>query len=135
MALGWSFFRISLKLSTMKNLLIVGLGGMLGTMLRYIVTLCFGSTNQPIAIMGINVLGSFVIGMVFAISKNQAWMGNEWKLFLATGICGGFTTFSAFSYDNMQMLQSGKYLMFLLYASGSVALGGIAVWLGFKLFS
>ncbi|MEN9963750.1 MAG: hypothetical protein RL582_845 [Bacteroidota bacterium] len=132
---GWSIFRISLKLSSMKNLLIVGIGGMLGSMFRYMATLSFGSTNQPIAIMSINVLGSLVIGMVFALAKNQAWMGEEWKLFLATGICGGFTTFSTFSYDNMQLLQNGKYVMFLLYASGSVILGGLAVWLGYKIFS
>jgi CrcB protein len=119
----------------MKNLLIVGIGGMLGSMFRYMATLSFGSTNQPIAIMSINVLGSLVIGMVFALAKNQAWMGEEWKLFLATGICGGFTTFSTFSYDNMQLLQNGKYVMFLLYASGSVILGGLAVWLGYKIFS
>ena len=104
-------------------------------MLRYLATLSFGSSNQPIAIMSINVIGSFVIGMIFAMAKNQAWMSEDWKLFLATGVCGGFTTFSAFSYDNMQMLQNGKYAMFLLYASGSVVLGGFAVWLGYKMFS
>jgi CrcB protein len=119
----------------MKNILIVGLGGMLGSMFRYIATLSFSTSNQPFAIMTINVIGSLVIGMVFALAKNQAWMGDEWKLFLATGICGGFTTFSAFSFDNMVMIQSGKYVLFMLYASGSVVLGGLAVWLGFKILS
>lgn len=119
----------------MKNIFIVGLGGMFGSMLRYITTLFFSLSNQPLAIMSINVVGSFALGMILGMAKNRAWMEEDWKLFLATGVCGGFTTFSTFSHHSMLLLENGKIALFILYACGSVTLGGLSVWLGFKVIS
>lgn len=66
--------------------------------------------------------------------KNETFSLN-WKLFLATGICGGFTTFSAFSLENLQLLQEGRFGMFAVYSTGSLLLGIAAVWIGVKLMS
>lgn len=110
----------------------IGLGGALGSMLRYAGVLLIGPRAFPLAIFLINVIGSFIIGLVMALSiKNETFSGN-WKLFLATGICGGFTTFSTFSLDNLLLFEARKYGMLALNLTGSVLLGAIAVWVGFK---
>ena len=81
----------------------------------------------------VNITGSFIIGIVFALSIKEAGLSNNWKLFLATGICGGFTTFSAFSLENMGLLQSGKYGMAFTYIALSIVLGIVATFLGYQL--
>ena len=118
-----------------KNLLLVGLGGCLGSMLRYLIWHFFRSPNFLVPTLAVNIAGSLVIGIVIGLSLKDAGFSNNWKLFLATGICGGFTTFSAFSIENLQMLQQGKYFLSLLYISASIVLGIAAAWLGFKLVS
>jgi len=118
-----------------RNFLLVGMGGALGSMLRYGSGLLIGPKPFPLATLLINITGSFIIGVVMAYGlKNEAFADN-WKLFLATGICGGFTTFSAFSLDNLQLFQNGKFGMFTLYITSSVLLGIAAVWVGFKLIN
>ena len=102
-------------------------------MLRYGSGLLIGPKPFPLATLLINITGSFIIGMVMAYSlKNEVFDGN-WRLFLATGICGGFTTFSTFSFDNLLLIENGKFGMVALYLAGSVLLGIAAVWMGFKL--
>jgi len=115
-----------------RNFLLVGLGGAIGSMLRYAGTLLSGANSFPWAILLINIAGSFVIGTVMAISLKNEVFADNWKLFLATGICGGFTTFSAFSLDNLLLLENGKYGMLFMNIAGSVILGMAAVWLGYK---
>ena len=115
-----------------KNILFVGLGGALGSILRYVTSLVLTTKYFPYATLAVNILGSFVIGLIFGLSlKNESFL-NNWRLFLATGICGGFTTFSTFSQENLGLLQSGKILMALLYISISIIGGIVAVWLGYK---
>lgn len=115
-----------------KNFLLVGLGGALGSMLRYGSALLIGPKIFPLATLLINIAGSFIIGLVIALAlRNETFAGNG-KLFLATGICGGFTTFSAFSMDNLQLIENGKYGLFAIYIAASVLLGIVAAWLGFK---
>jgi fluoride exporter len=116
-----------------KNFLLVGLGGALGSMLRYAAYLFITTKHFPAATLLVNILGSFIIGLVLALSVKDETFVNSWKLFLATGICGGFTTFSAFSAENVALLQNGKYFMALLYIALSIVLGIGAAWLGFKL--
>ncbi len=116
-----------------KNLFIVGLGGCLGSMMRYTLWYFFRSVNFPTATFIVNILGSLIIGIIIGISLKDVHFSQNWKLFIATGICGGFTTFSAFSIENLQMLQAGKYLSALLYISSSIIFGIAAAWLGFKL--
>ena len=117
-----------------RNFLLVGLGGALGSMLRYGTGLVIGPKNFPLATLLINVAGSFVIGVVIAYSLRSESFADNWKLFLATGICGGFTTFSAFSFENLQLLQKGMFAMFALYIAASLLLGLVAVWAGYKIF-
>lgn len=115
-----------------RNILLIGFGGALGSMLRYITGQLIGPKPFPLATLLINIAGSFIIGAVMAYSlKNESFSVN-WKLFLATGICGGFTTFSAFSLENLVMIETGKYTMVAVYICASVLTAIAAVWLGFK---
>ena len=116
-----------------KNFLLVGLGGALGSMLRYAAYLLITAKNFPFATLSVNIIGSFIIGLVLALSLKDENFLNNWKLFLATGICGGFTTFSAFSAENVVLLQSEKYLLALTYIAVSIIAGIGATWLGFNL--
>lgn len=119
----------------LKNFLLVGLGGAVGSMLRYGVYLLFPVKDFPLATLLVNIIGSFIIGAVLAMGiKDEAFL-NHWKLFLATGICGGFTTFSAFSAENMALLQTQKYTLAFIYIAASVITGIAAAWLGFKTIS
>jgi len=114
-----------------KNLLLVGLGGAIGSMLRYAGSVLISSKTFPYATLTVNIIGSFIIGIIFAISIKEEVLFNNWKLFLATGICGGFTTFSAFSLENMSLLQSGKYGMAFTYVGLSILLGIGATFSGY----
>ncbi|MEP7255045.1 MAG: fluoride efflux transporter CrcB [Ferruginibacter sp.] len=116
-----------------KNLLLVGLGGGIGSMLRYGTALLINTKLFPYATLTVNIIGSFIIGIVFALTVKEEVLSQQWKLFLATGICGGFTTFSAFSLENLGLLQSGKYGMAITYISLSIILGIIATFLGYQL--
>lgn len=116
-----------------KNLLLVGLGGAIGSMLRFGSSLLIGTKNFPYATLAVNITGSFIIGLVFAMSIKDEVFLNNWKLFLATGVCGGFTTFSAFSLENMGLLQSGRIGIVLIYVLLSVVLGIAATFLGYQL--
>jgi fluoride exporter len=70
----------------------------------------------------VNVLGCLIIGVVFGLSERFDWMTPEWRFFLATGFCGGFTTFSAFALENIILLQNRDYFTFAIYAVLSFAL-------------
>jgi CrcB protein len=116
-----------------KNFILVGLGGGIGSMLRYAMALMVNTKLFPYATLAVNIIGSFIIGVVFALSLKEVALSNNWKLFLATGICGGFTTFSAFSLENMGLLQSGKYGMAIIYIGLSVVMGIAATFFGYQL--
>lgn len=116
-----------------KNILLIGLGGGIGSMCRYSASLLLMNKSFPVTTLLINISGSFIIGLVAAYALKNEWFAANWKLFLAAGICGGFTTFSAFSLENLQLLQQGKYLWALLYIAASIVLGLIATFFGYKL--
>ena len=116
-----------------KNFLLVGLGGGIGSMLRYAAGLLINSKYFPYATLAVNIIGSFIIGIVLAMSIKVDGIPDQWKLFLATGICGGFTTFSAFSMENMELFQNGKPGMAVMYIMLSIVLGIGAAFLGFYL--
>ena len=113
-----------------KNFLLVGLGGMLGSMLRLAVNIGFKSASFPLATFLVNIIGSFVIGIVFGIAARNSQFDIHWRLFLATGICGGFTTFSSLSAESIFLLQQQRYSIFFLYLFLSIVLGLAATWLG-----
>lgn len=118
-----------------KNFLLVGFGGGIGSMLRYTASLMINARYYPLSTLAVNIIGCFIIGVVVGIStKDESFLYN-WKLFLATGICGGFTTFSSFSSENMELMQAGRYALALTYICASVVLGIAATWFGYKLLN
>ena len=117
----------------LKNLLLVGLGGAAGSILRSLFAIWFKHSSFPLATLLVNIIGSFAIGMVIAVSLRNNSFDANWRLFLATGLCGGFTTFSAFSAETLQLIQQGRMGLFAVYAVGSVLLGLGSAWLGFNL--
>ena len=116
-----------------RNFLLVALGGAIGTVLRYTASLFIPVRFFPWPTIFVNITGSFLIGLILAFSIKEESFLYSWKLFLATGICGGFTTFSAFSLENMELLQEGKYALAATYILISVVAGIGAAFLGFKL--
>jgi CrcB protein len=119
----------------MKQILFVGVGSAIGGILRFVVSKGFAQlaiTNFPIATLTINFVGSFFIGLFYAMNVKQTWINANVLLFLTTGICGGFTTFSTFSYENLQLLRSGQPLYAFIYILGSISLGLLGVFLGSK---
>jgi fluoride exporter len=119
----------------LKNFILVGLGGAVGSMLRYAAAIFITAKHFPAATFAVNIAGSFIIGVVLALSVKDESFLNNWKLFLATGICGGFTTFSAFSAENVALLQNGKHAIALLYITLSIVLGIGAAWSGYNIIS
>ena len=113
-----------------KNILLVGLGGMLGSVLRYLISHFIKHESLPYATFIVNIVGSIVIGLIMGIASKQEVFTN-WRLFLATGICGGFTTFSAFAWENFQLLHQERYGSFVLYTGATLALGLAAVAFGY----
>ena len=116
----------------MKQVLLVFIGGGAGSALRYIVGkfLKTASTGFPWGTFSVNVIGSLLIGVFMGIAlKNSSFSENQ-TLLLITGFCGGFTTFSAFAYENQVFLKEGDLTSFLIYTLGSIGLGLAAVFLG-----
>jgi len=117
----------------LRTILIVGSGGFIGSVLRYLVQLFVErgmSSTFPWGTLVANIAGSFIIGVVFALAQKGNLLSAEWRMFLAVGLCGGFTTFSSFAYNNFTMLEEGIYGQFFLNVGGSLVLGLLAVYLG-----
>jgi len=117
----------------LRTIFIVGAGGFIGSVMRFLVQLWVErglSSTFPWGTFVANIAGSFIIGMVFALAQKGNLMNAEWRLFLAVGICGGFTTFSSFAYNNLTMLKDGLYGQFIWNVGGSLFLGLIAVYVG-----
>jgi CrcB protein len=119
-----------------KNILLVSIGGAIGSVMRY---LCQKWIYQlyphpfPWGTFLVNIAGCFLIGIFFAASEKSTFISADWKLFLMTGLCGGFTTFSAFAFENMNLIRTGDITNALLYAISSVVVGILAVFGGVAL--
>ena len=113
-----------------KNIVMVALGGSAGSILRY---LCQRWVYQfyphpfPWGTLLVNIAGCFLIGVFYSIAEKSSLLTSEWRLLLTTGFCGGFTTFSAFAFENLTLFRSGDISYFLLYILASVVMGIAAV--------
>ena len=121
-----------------KEILIVGVGSFAGGDLRYILTVGLSKLGRlwafPIGIMLINILGCFLIGVLYGYFKSKATTAPVLPLLLLTGVLGGFTTFSTFSFETVQLFQQNEWLKAALYIVGSVGLGVASCYLGMRQF-
>jgi fluoride exporter len=119
-----------------KSFLLVGLGGAAGSMLRFLCQKWISSITSlsfPVGTFLVNITGCFLIGLFFSYSIKNEYFNYNMQLLLMTGLCGGFTTFSAFTLEGMGLIKEDKTGLFLLYIGGSVILGLLATWLGIKI--
>lgn len=118
--------------------LLVGIGGFLGSVLRYgasglIQRMAPAGSLFPLGTLGVNALGSFFIGLLGGLAESRGILGPEARLFLLVGLFGGFTTFSTFSYETLQLLRGGQWGLAGLNMAAQLLLGLAAVWLGWGL--
>ncbi len=116
----------------MKQLLLVFIGGGIGSCLRFLISRNFNEyyDNFFVGTFVVNIIGSLIIGFVLGCSLKGTYLSKDQVLFLATGFCGGFTTFSAFAFEKHGLLQSGEILHFTIYALSSIFVGVLAIALG-----
>lgn len=117
-----------------KNILLVGIGGFVGSVARYFLSklnLYFDIYGIPVGTLAVNIIGSYIIGLLTGISEKSTILTTDMRLLLMVGICGGFTTFSTFTNENLMLMHNGQFLSILLYTGLSIFLGFLAVYLGY----
>jgi CrcB protein len=117
-------------IAMLRNILFVAFGGSIGSVFRYLTTVLIPTKEIPVATFSVNILGSFLIGFLMGVILKQA-NTQTWQLLLVTGFCGGFTTFSAFSWDIIVMFQQQRYIIALIYIITTILLGLVFTFLGF----
>lgn len=116
-----------------KLILLVGAGGFAGSIARFLsqqLILRYYPSSFPWGTLIVNIVGCFLIGVVYAFSTKGNLLSPEIRLLLATGFCGGFTTFSSFAYDNISLLREGELFYTFLYIAASVTIGLLAAYAG-----
>ena len=116
-----------------KLMLLAGIGGFLGTCCRFLTNrlyLTYFKTSLPLATFTVNILGCFILGLILGLLNKNCVASPKINTFLVVGFCGGFTTFSTFSFETFSLATNGGILTSFLYVAVSVVIGFIAVWLG-----
>jgi CrcB protein len=116
-----------------RTLLIIGTGGFLGSISRFLASRFFQNSFPSVFPFGtflVNIIGCLIIGLIYGISEKSTFISVEWRMFLAVGFCGGFTTFSTFANENLALLRDGNFFYFFIYTGLSVFLGITATFLG-----
>jgi CrcB protein len=120
----------------MWHILIVGLGGCLGSIARYklggFVLHHFSDWRFPAGTFVVNVVGCLVAGLIGGLIERQEWFSPDTRIFLFAGVLGGFTTFSAFGVDTVFLLRRGETAIAFAYVAGSLACGFLVLWLAMK---
>ena len=109
-----------------KTLLLVGTGGFLGSISRFLASRFIQNnfpSSFPYGTFFVNITGCFLIGLIYGLSEKGPFINSGWKMFLAAGFCGGFTTFSTFANENLALLRDGDLFHFMVYTALSVFLG------------
>lgn len=119
-----------------KNILLVGLGGSIGSIARYLTQKWFAANYLqpfPWGTFVVNIIGCLLIGLFWGLSFKSIDNNESWKFFLMTGLCGGYTTFSAFTLEGIGLIKDQKLVLFFSYVAASVVLGLLATYLGIRL--
>jgi CrcB protein len=117
----------------MQNLFIVGIGGFLGAIARYVVALWIGQNwgrSFPLGTFIINISGSFLIGLVMPLFTERFMVNPQWRLFFAVGFLGAYTTFSTFEFETGGLIRDGEWILAMLNVVLSVMAGFMALKLG-----
>ena len=119
----------------MKHAILVFIGGGFGSVLRFVIGKYLNSTETgiPYGTFLANILGSLLIGVILGLAAKNSTLSQNQTILLATGFCGGFTTFSTFAYENHVFLKSGDFTSFALYTIASFVIGFLAVFIGLYL--
>lgn len=114
------------------NCFAVGAGGFIGSVFRYLVSLIpfLHRETLPLQTLLVNVVGAIIIGIVVKSSESYGALSEHTMLFLKVGICGGFTTFSSFALESLNIMQEGKSMMSCVYITASVVLCILGVYIG-----
>lgn len=119
-----------------RAIILVGLGGGLGSIFRYLTSVIMTKYFQsifPLATFTANILGCLIIGILLGLFDRQQLTNPDLKFLFITGFCGGYTTFSAFTSENINLFQSGNSLTAFFYITTSILVSLFAVWLGLTL--
>ena len=118
-----------------KEIILVGIGSGIGGVCRYLISLLmpFANNSFPWGTFTANIIGCLLIGLLWGVTSRSQNLSPAFSLFLMVGFCGGFTTFSTFSKESLALLQANNYILFLLYATGSIFLGLAAVAVGYAI--
>lgn len=117
-----------------KQILLIGTGGFIGSVARFFVSklnLYVDFFAIPVGTLTVNVLGSFIIGFLTGITEKSVLLNADLRMLLMVGLCGGFTTFSTFTGENLALMHNGQFLAVFLYTGLSIILGFLAVYLGY----
>ncbi|HEY6260765.1 MAG TPA: fluoride efflux transporter CrcB [Nitrospiraceae bacterium] len=121
----------------MTKLILIGAGGFIGSVLRYVIGGSVQTLSQSIAFpygtLAVNILGCFCIGFLSELLDTRTFIGTDTRAFLVVGVLGGFTTFSAFGNETMNLIRDGEAALALINIGAQVLLSLGAVWLGYTL--
>ncbi len=119
-----------------RSLILVGTGSCIGGISRYLAQQIIQKhypASIPLGTLCVNISGCLAIGIVYGLAMKANLLSPELRLFLATGFCGGYTTFSSFAYENISLMQEGEFFYTGLYVLLSIVIGFAAVYLGILL--
>jgi fluoride exporter len=116
-----------------RSLILIGIGSCIGGIFRYLTQQYvqkYYPSSIPLGTLSVNVIGCFLIGIIYALADRGNILSPAMRLFLATGLCGGYTTFSSFAYENISLMREGDFFYTGLYIMLSMVIGFAAVYLG-----